>query len=320
MESPTEMLALAQQLETAAMAPSQLPPASDELHARLLAAARNLITVLETPETELMHLAKAPVAHGVLRAALRIRLFERFDEGAPTATDLAQRCGTDVALLTRIMRTLASIGIFTEPTPGIYAHTPRSTTLRHAQHRAVIQGMAETATLMTALPDFLDTHHWQNPVDSGPTLFGFAHHTDQTMFEWLEGQPEQRAIFAAFQSGTTALAICQLQPFLRDLLLTSPPPAPAVSVSGSSVSPLVPDQDQDRVTLVDVGGGRGAVLREVSRELLPTRPPGRIVLQDLPNVVEGLGVSDGVEAMPYNFLDPQPVKGNNPPVSRLNPP
>ncbi|PYI23199.1 S-adenosyl-L-methionine-dependent methyltransferase [Aspergillus violaceofuscus CBS 115571] len=295
-ETPSPMLALVCQVEAAINTPGQLPPASDALHSRLLAATRNLLTSLETPESQLMHLAKAPVAHGVLRAALRIRVFERFDEGPPTATDLAQRCGIDVALLVRLMRTLAAIGIFTEPSPGVYAHSRQSQTLRQPQHRAVIQGMAETATLMTALPDFLETHQWQNPVDAQPTLFGFAHHTDQTMFEWLESQPEQRAIFAAFQSSTAALAVCQLQPFLRSLL----------TASSSSEDPS--DDESSAVTLVDVGGGRGAVLRQVSDELNPP-PRGRIVLQDLPQVLKGVDGGERVELMPYNFLQPQPVHG-----------
>ncbi|KAJ6093570.1 hypothetical protein N7486_008859 [Penicillium sp. IBT 16267x] len=300
-ETPSPMLALARQLEAATKTPGQLPPASDVLHSRILAATRKLLTSLETPESQVLHLAKAPVAHGVLRAALRIQLFERFDEGAPTATDLARRCGIDVALLgrqsVRLMRTLAAVGIFTEPSPGLYAHTLQSETLRQAQYRAVIQGMGETATLMTALPDFLQAHKWQDPVNAQPTLFGFAHRTDQTMFEWLESQPEQRAIFAAFQSSTAALAVCQLQPFLHSLL--------------TATSPSSSDDISDRpraVTLVDVGGGRGAVLRQVCHELDPP-PRGRIVLQDLPKVLEGVEGGERVEVMPYNFLDPQPVHG-----------
>ena len=43
--------------------------------------------------------------------------------------------------LVRVMRTLAAIGIFTEPSPGLYAHTIKSETLRQTQHRAVVQGM-----------------------------------------------------------------------------------------------------------------------------------------------------------------------------------
>lgn len=145
---------------------------------------------------------------------------------------------------------------------------------------------------MTELPDFLESHQWNNPVDVQPTLFGFAHKTDQTMFEWFETHPEQRAIFAAFQSSTAALAVCQLQPFLRTLLT-----APS-------------SDDSTQTILVDVGGGRGAVLREVCHELSPP-PTGRIVLQDLPNVLEGVK-DDLVEVMPYSFLEPQPVQGMSP--------
>lgn len=154
---------------------------------------------------------------------------------------------------------------------------------------------------MTALPDFLEAHKWQDPVDVQPTLFGFAHQTDQTMFEWFESQPEQRAIFAAFQSSTAALAVCQLQPFLRSLL-TAPSPASSDGPSDDSFESRV-------VNLVDVGGGQGAVLRQVCNELDPP-PRGRIVLQDLPKVLEGVEGGERVEVMPYNFLDPQPLYGN----------
>lgn len=58
-ENPSPMLALARQLEAATNNPGQLPPASDALHSRILAATRKLLTGLETPESQLMHLAKA---------------------------------------------------------------------------------------------------------------------------------------------------------------------------------------------------------------------------------------------------------------------
>lgn len=58
-ETPNPMLALALQLEAASNNPGQLPPASDALHSRILDATRKLLTGLETPESQLMHLAKA---------------------------------------------------------------------------------------------------------------------------------------------------------------------------------------------------------------------------------------------------------------------
>lgn len=58
-KTPNTMLALVNQLEIMADNPDQLPPASDALHSRLLAVTRKLQTRLETPESQLMHLAKA---------------------------------------------------------------------------------------------------------------------------------------------------------------------------------------------------------------------------------------------------------------------
>ncbi|KAL5040733.1 hypothetical protein BDW71DRAFT_201921 [Aspergillus fruticulosus] len=173
------------------------------------------------------------------------------------------------------MRTLAAISIFTEPGPGL------------AQHRAVIHAWAETAMLITALPDFLQPHQWQDPVDAQPTLFGFAHQTDQTIFEWLELQPEQRAILAA-------LTVCQLQPFFRSLL-NHPRPS---SSGGPSDRPEV-------VIHVDVGGGRGPVLRQVCHEHDPTGSCSGTFRRTWGGVEGG----ERVGVMPYDFLDPKPVHG-----------
>jgi hypothetical protein len=142
---------------------------------------------------------------------------------------------------------------------------------------------------MSALPEFLASIEFNNPAEHRPSLFGFARHTDRTMFEWLETQPEQRAIFAEYQSATSELADYQLRPFLKSVLSQ-------------------PVQVDSGVVFVDVGGGRGATLREVCQTLSPNLA-GRVILQDLPKVVEGLETEDGVEAMPYNFFEPQPLKG-----------
>ncbi|PLB54026.1 S-adenosyl-L-methionine-dependent methyltransferase [Aspergillus steynii IBT 23096] len=257
-------------------------------HGRLLAAARQLVAALETPETELMNIAKAPVANAVLRTAFKINLLEKFDDSEVTASELASRTNVDPLLLVRIMRTLVSLGIFIEPRPEVYTHSVRSKTLTNVKIRAVVRGMAETATTMSSLPEYLSSINYESPADHQPSLFGYARDTEKTMFEWLETQPEQRRIFADFQSATSENSHHRLKPFLQEVL--------SQTHMGSEVA------------FVDVGGGRGATLREVCRTLSPP-PTGRVVLQDLPKVVEGLGTEDGVEAMPYSFLDPQPVKG-----------
>ena len=61
-------------------------------------------------------------------------------------------------------------------------------------------------------------------------------------------------------------------------------------------------------TIVDVGGGRGHMLKKIR-----TRWPNleaRIIVQDQPSVLEGIENEEvGFEFQMHRFFDPQPVKG-----------
>ena len=116
------------------------------------------------------------------------------------------------------------------------------------------------------------------------------------MFQWLETQPEQLAVFSAYNAASTK----RRGPVLRA----------AISALLSAKGPIAPTEDAqtkgDQVLLVDVGAGRGQVLGDVRKE----RPDlvGRLVAQDLPDVIAGREIADGVENMTVDFFQPQPVK------------
>ena len=66
-------------------------------------------------------------------------------------------------------------------------------------------------------------------------------------------------------------------------------------------------QDPDAIAFVDVGGGMGheaVAFRKKYPDL-----PGRCVVQDLPQVIDGQKLSAGVESMEHDFFTPQPLKG-----------
>ena len=68
--------------------------------------------------------------------------------------------------------------------------------------------------------------------------------------------------------------------------------------------------DADAVLLVDVGGSLGHDLVEFRRK--HPRAPGRLVLQDLPAVVEQVKeIEDGIESMAHDFFTDQPIKGTS---------
>ena len=67
--------------------------------------------------------------------------------------------------------------------------------------------------------------------------------------------------------------------------------------------------DPTAVTIVDVGGGRGANVMSFLQKL--PHAPGRVVVQDLDHVVDSTIDQGRIEIMIYNFLTPQPIKGQS---------
>lgn len=66
--------------------------------------------------------------------------------------------------------------------------------------------------------------------------------------------------------------------------------------------------DSDAVLLVDVGGGLGQDIVDFQKSY--GHLPGRLVLQDLPTVIESVqGLPTKVEAMGHDFFTPQPIHG-----------
>ena len=67
--------------------------------------------------------------------------------------------------------------------------------------------------------------------------------------------------------------------------------------------------DPNAVLLVDIGGNWGHELQSF-HEAHPNTP-GRLILQDLPVMIEKFGgkAPSGIEIMAYDFFTPQPVKG-----------
>lgn len=115
----------------------------------------------------------------------------------------------------------------------------------------------------------------------------------ETMFEHISKFPDRFTRFNdAMQGADSSLMTVDLYPFEKEL--------------GRLAS-------DDTVTLVDVGGGRGHITRQIKDTFPGLR--GRFILQDRPSVIEDNGKeikSHGIEAMGHDFFNPQPVKGMAP--------
>lgn len=151
---------------------------------------------------------------------------------------------------------------------------------------------------MAKLPEYLAATGFKNPKDPENALFQYALDTKLNMFQWLEQHPEQLAAFSALQAASTKRRGPVLQATLSGLLSSS-----------RSVEPEGKPREEDRILLVDVGAGRGRLLEDIrkSKDLA-----GRIIAQDLPEVIAGRDNVNGVENMALDFFQPQPVKGEYP--------
>jgi SAM-dependent methyltransferase len=181
--------------------------------------------------------------------AAKLGLADLLKGGPKTAAQLAASTGTHPIALRRILRALASVGVFSEIQGGRFKLTPLAATLRSDAP----QSMRDFALMM------VDDYNWQvwqeipEIVRTSESAFARVH--GMKTFEYFEKHPEKSRVFA--QSMTS--------------ISRTENPAVAEAADLSKIR-----------TLVDVGGSQGHLLAEILR----ANPHLKGVLFDLPSAVE----------------------------------
>lgn len=140
--------------------------------------------------------------------------------------------------------------------------------------------------------EFLKAREYRSPDDAYDTPFQRAYGTKLHHFEWLAQNPdEQHAFNTVMETSNRAVEGEHWYDFY--------PWEERLSSTASK---------EERVLLVDIGGGKGHDLQAFKQK---KNPAGRLVLQDLPVVIQDIQAPlvDGVEAVSYSMFDPQPVRG-----------
>src|SRR5260370_1981015 len=180
-----------------------------------------------------------------IAAVTDLGVADRVADGPATARELADAAGGAPAALRRFLRALASEGLFAEDPQGRFRLTPMGSLLRGdlpGSLRPFVQLM--TAEAYEAWGDALYSVRTGNPAFE--RVFGAP------LFGWLPGHPSASARFDAGQAGLVPL---RMEPLL--------------------------DRDWAGVsTVVDVGGGNGALLAG----LIGRNPHLKGILFDLPHV------------------------------------
>ncbi|OJJ44241.1 hypothetical protein ASPZODRAFT_18431 [Penicilliopsis zonata CBS 506.65] len=257
---------------------------------RLIQSLNKLTVQLKDPKEAIFDHFTNFVETCNLRALLELRVPETIlRDGSATAAELAAKCGTDEALIARLMRILTVTGIFTMVGPDEYAHTRLSLAYLDGHEVDFFKLICDAILANTSrLPAYFaelgakdTTSITINPFSWGNNKLG------QTFFEIISQDENRLKLFdIAMSTQDNVLPVLGMYPFGTELA-------------------NVPDTDT-RALLVDIGGGRGHSLLQIQEEWPDLK--GKFVLQDRPMVLNPLPEMLGIEKMAHDFFTPQPVQ------------
>ena len=211
------------------------------------------------PQDAMLELLTGYWVSQMLLAVTRLGIVDALGTSALAPDALAAKVGANAAYLRRVLRALASVGVFAEDARGRFKATRLGRTLRSGE-----PGSLRDFALM--IVDDYNTQAWESLLDAvrtGRTAFDLRHGVPA--FEYLKSHPEKDRQFSAAMasiSGVQNAAVARGYPFgkLRKI--------------------------------VDVGGAHGHLLAAILRRHKKLRG----VLYDQPQVVSAAGASGFVSA------------------------
>ena len=206
----------------------------------------------------LAHLTGYWVSQLVFVAA-KLGIAEQLARGPRTPEALAKKVGADAGALRRVLRALASIGIFAETARGTFKLTPLAATLRE-------DAPSSLKNFALMIVEGYNWSAWQELLDGVKTgLLPFPRVHGQPIFDYLRDHPEDDRIFSASMA----------------------------SISGPENAAVARALDFGRFrTLVDVGGAHGHLLATI----LGRHRRLRGILYDQPQVVANAPASRFITA------------------------
>jgi len=201
------------------------------------------------PQQQLIQMAWAHQISALVRVAAHLKLADHLADGPKTAAELATATETHAPSLYRVMRTLASLGVFSEDSQHRFSQTALSEPLR-----SDVPGSMRTTVLAIAGEMFTGPiGQLLYSVQTGKTTFDRIHGAG--IFDWLPQHPEEAAMFS-------------------DLMVGFHGPETAAVAEAYDFSGFA--------TIADIGGATGNMITKV----LAKAPGARGILFDLPHNAE----------------------------------
>jgi hypothetical protein len=215
-----------------------------------------------------------------LYAAAKLGLADLLKDAPWNADDLAKLSGTHALSLYRVLRALASVGVFSQAADGLFSSTPLSSTLE-TDAPASLRGFV--------VSELGEDHYlaWAELLHSVRTgEVAFKHLFGVNVWEYRAQHPEDARIFDDAMASFTAAS--------NDAIL-----------SGYDFSPFS--------TIVDVGGGDGGLIAAI----LKANPAAQGVVFDVPHALihaqqrlEAAGLTNRCRAIAGDFFESVPGGGD----------
>ncbi|MBD1821203.1 methyltransferase [Cyanobacteria bacterium FACHB-DQ100] len=208
-----------------------------------------------------------------IHLAAKLGVADLFDDQPKTIAQLAAGTQTDPRSLYRLLRALASVGIFTEVSDQCFALTPLGATLKSDSPGSM---------RYAAMAQMGDDHSlgWSNGLHSlktGEVAFDAA--AGMPVWDYYAQHPEAGRVFS--QS------------------MTSMGTAIAEAVAASY------DFSEFR-TIVDVGGAQGSLISAILR----SHPHLKGILFDLSEIIATVSVDENIQPVAGNFFESVPTGGD----------
>jgi hypothetical protein len=233
----------------------------------------------QTARARVVEMINASWVPQCLYVTAKLGLADLLVDGAATSDELAAAVQVDPPALYRVLRGLASVGVFSEVEHGTFALAPLGECLR-----TDVGGSLRAYATLTGEVGFRCWAEVMHSVKTGRPAFEHVFGTD--LYSYLAARPD---VAELFQQGVTERG--------REL--------------HAAVVEVV---DFDGVaTIVDVGGGMGALLAA----FLEANPGARGILFDLPDVVAHAGSIDRCELVGGDFFEGVPAGGDVYVLSRV---
>jgi len=212
-------------------------------------------------------------------AAAKFGIADLLKDGPRSVEQLAEATSTNPDSLYRLLRALASVGIFAEGEPRQFSLTPLAEPLR-----SDVEGSKRALALMMGDEQFRAWSEIEYSIRTGKTSFEKVY--GKPIFDYLGENPEKARIFDAAMTG----------------------------IHGRESNSVLNAYDFSGIgVLADIGGGNGSQITAI----LQKYPAMKGILFDLPHVVErarerieAAGVADRCELVSGSFFDSVPEEAD----------